>query len=288
MSFLTEAAVRRLALTSRVAAVQTPRQFSTSIAARKSVTEAAKDTIKTVDRKVSDKLVDGINAGSRATEKVTGKATEANYKAAGSAEEIRGKMKGEAEELKGKAKGAAKEAEGKWTFLDQAASDLRIAAYLFWSVNTIAPFVTPARAEPFLPPLIKTDKRMGEELCVETPRAAFRSSAIATAKRPSSRRWAFAQGLAVVPLTALMLMMVAVTIWITNGIHSLLILSFDLDFPQEQYMWLSTPLQYPPKRRGDLGQYDTLLIASIILRTGIPTHILGHLSLAFLAGYGLP
>lgn len=65
MSFLTEAAIRRLALTSRVAAVQAPRQFSTSIVAQKTVTEAAKDTIKNVDRKVSDKLVDGINAGGK-------------------------------------------------------------------------------------------------------------------------------------------------------------------------------------------------------------------------------
>ncbi|KAI0544161.1 hypothetical protein F4679DRAFT_589779 [Xylaria curta] len=113
MSFLSEAAVRRVALASRVASVQAPRQFSTSIAARKTMTEAAKDTLKTVDRKVSDKLVDGINAGSKAAETVTGKATEANYKAAGTAEEIRGKMKAETEELAGKAKGAAKEAEGK-------------------------------------------------------------------------------------------------------------------------------------------------------------------------------
>jgi len=63
MSFLTEAVARRVPLASRVVLVPVPRQFSTSIAARKSVTEAAKETLKTVDRKVSDKLVDGINAG---------------------------------------------------------------------------------------------------------------------------------------------------------------------------------------------------------------------------------
>ncbi|KAI1170899.1 hypothetical protein F4777DRAFT_90084 [Nemania sp. FL0916] len=113
MSFLTEAAVRRVALVSRAATIQAPRQFTTSIAARKTIAESAKDTIKNVDRKVSDKIVDGINVGSKAAETVTGKATEANYKAAGTAEEIRGKMKAEAEELSGKAKGAAKEAEGK-------------------------------------------------------------------------------------------------------------------------------------------------------------------------------
>ncbi|KAI0516912.1 hypothetical protein F5B22DRAFT_137539 [Xylaria bambusicola] len=112
MSFLTETVARRVALTSRVASVQAPRQFSTSMAARKTMSEAAKDTLKTVDRKVSDKLVDGINAGSKAAETVTGKATEASYKAADSAEEIRSKANASSEELAGKAKGAAHEAEG--------------------------------------------------------------------------------------------------------------------------------------------------------------------------------
>ncbi|KAI2635764.1 hypothetical protein GGS26DRAFT_511917 [Hypomontagnella submonticulosa] len=111
MSFLTEAAARRLALTSRVAVIPAPRHFSTSIAARKSVTETAKDTLKTVDRKVSDKLVDGINAGANLASKVKGEADSGKVK--GTAEEIRGRVKGEAEELKGKAKGAAEEAEGK-------------------------------------------------------------------------------------------------------------------------------------------------------------------------------
>ncbi|KAK5625101.1 hypothetical protein RRF57_000817 [Xylaria bambusicola] len=84
----------------------------TSMAARKTITESAKDTLKSVDRKVSDKLVDGINAGSKVAQTVTGKATEANYKAAGTAEEIRSKTSASSEELAGKAKGAAHEAEG--------------------------------------------------------------------------------------------------------------------------------------------------------------------------------
>ncbi|KAI1497272.1 hypothetical protein F5X99DRAFT_397471 [Biscogniauxia marginata] len=66
MSFLTEATVRRLSLTSasRIVMVQAPRQqFSTSVVWQKSVTESAKETIKNVDRKVSDKLIDGINVG---------------------------------------------------------------------------------------------------------------------------------------------------------------------------------------------------------------------------------
>ncbi|KAI1441603.1 hypothetical protein ABKA04_004689 [Annulohypoxylon sp. FPYF3050] len=111
MSFLTEAATRRLALTSRVVAVPVPRHFTTSIAARKTVTETAKDTLKAVDRKVSDKLVDGISAGENIASKVKGEVDTGKVK--GTAEEIRGQAKGQAEELKGKAKGAAKEAEGK-------------------------------------------------------------------------------------------------------------------------------------------------------------------------------
>ena len=70
MSFLT-ISTRRLATVARTAArpqmgafsVASP--FSTSAARPKTVTEAAagtvKDTLKTVDRAVSDKLVDGIN-----------------------------------------------------------------------------------------------------------------------------------------------------------------------------------------------------------------------------------
>jgi F0F1-type ATP synthase membrane subunit b/b' len=112
MSFLTEVAVRRMALSSRVASVQASRQFTTTFAARKTVTEAAKDTIKTVDRKVSDKLVDGINASTKAAEAVTGKAADANQKAAGTAQEIRDKAKSDSAELAGEAKGAINEAKG--------------------------------------------------------------------------------------------------------------------------------------------------------------------------------
>lgn len=65
MSTITQVAARRLALTSRVTVAAAPRYFSTTIAAQKTVTEAAKDTLKEVDRKVSDKLVDGINAGGK-------------------------------------------------------------------------------------------------------------------------------------------------------------------------------------------------------------------------------
>ncbi|EMR69762.1 hypothetical protein MGN70_009204 [Eutypa lata] len=117
MSYLSEITARRMALTARASLVQAPRQFSTSIAAQKSATESVKDGLKTVDRKVSDKLVDGINAGAAATDKVKKATTGATESTVGntkaSAEELRGQAKGKAAELKGEAKGAAKEAEGK-------------------------------------------------------------------------------------------------------------------------------------------------------------------------------
>ncbi|KAK7757362.1 hypothetical protein SLS62_000374 [Diatrype stigma] len=113
MAFITKVAGRRMALAARASVVQAPRQFSTSLAAQKSATETVKDSLKTVDRKVSDKLVDGINVGAAAAEKVKGATTGAAESAKGSAEELRGEAKGKASELKGEAKGAAKEAEGK-------------------------------------------------------------------------------------------------------------------------------------------------------------------------------
>ena len=60
MSFLARSSplASRLAVSSRFA----PRAFSTSFVNRKSATETVKDAAKTVDRAVSDKLVDGIEA----------------------------------------------------------------------------------------------------------------------------------------------------------------------------------------------------------------------------------
>lgn len=66
MSFLIETVGRRMATLPRVvprAAAIAPRQFTTTTPAHKSATETVKDGLKTVDRKVSDKLVDGINLG---------------------------------------------------------------------------------------------------------------------------------------------------------------------------------------------------------------------------------
>jgi len=69
MSFLTEAAARRVATATRqvpraLANSGVPRAaFSSGVTLQKSAVDSAKDTLKTVDRAVSDKLVDGINIG---------------------------------------------------------------------------------------------------------------------------------------------------------------------------------------------------------------------------------
>ncbi|PSR85680.1 hypothetical protein BD289DRAFT_453184 [Coniella lustricola] len=118
MSFLTEVTARRMATLTRTAASSTfttvPRaSFTTSLYLRKTVTEAAKDTLKTVDRAVSDKLVDGIDAGVTAKEKVKGATSEVTGKTSGEASELSGEAKGKAQELKGQAKGKASELKGK-------------------------------------------------------------------------------------------------------------------------------------------------------------------------------
>lgn len=63
MSFLIEATTRRVAtaLPRASIAAHAPRAFSTSIVYQKSATETVKDGLKSVDRAVSDKLVDGLD-----------------------------------------------------------------------------------------------------------------------------------------------------------------------------------------------------------------------------------
>jgi hypothetical protein len=56
MSFLTRTALR-------APRVFAPRAFSTSFVAYKTPVEAAKDTLKTVDKAVAGKIVDGIEIG---------------------------------------------------------------------------------------------------------------------------------------------------------------------------------------------------------------------------------
>jgi hypothetical protein len=62
MSFLT---TRAAFTTRRALATTAPRAFSTTIVAKKTATETVKDTLKTVDRAVSDKIVGGIELGGR-------------------------------------------------------------------------------------------------------------------------------------------------------------------------------------------------------------------------------
>ncbi|KAG5756585.1 hypothetical protein H9Q69_000116 [Fusarium xylarioides] len=125
MSFLTENVIRRVALAPRVIAFQAPRTFTTSFDLQRTATDAVKDTAKKVDRVVSDKIVDGIEAGENVASKAkdvaqdvtggsaTGKAQELRGEAAGKAQELKGEAKGAAEQAKGKVKGAAEEVKGK-------------------------------------------------------------------------------------------------------------------------------------------------------------------------------
>lgn len=141
MSFIAEAATRRMATISRTAfpsvANSAPRAaFSSSVTLQKSAVDSAKDTLKTVDRAVSDKLVDGINVGTTVASKLkevsedalgtkntgaaaefrgqaSGKASELSGQAQGKANQLGGQAQGKASELAGKAQGLASEAEGK-------------------------------------------------------------------------------------------------------------------------------------------------------------------------------
>ncbi|PNS17243.1 hypothetical protein CAC42_6926 [Sphaceloma murrayae] len=110
------------------------RPFSLSVRQQKSATETAKDTLKTVDRAISDNLVKGIDKTAEAAEaakanlnsttgSAQGKASEVAGQAKGKAQEMQGQAKsamdgnsgsakGKAEELKGEAKGKAEEIKG--------------------------------------------------------------------------------------------------------------------------------------------------------------------------------
>ncbi|KAH8888502.1 hypothetical protein GQ53DRAFT_767550 [Thozetella sp. PMI_491] len=116
MSFLTEAALRRVATLQvpRTVATSAPRAaFSSSVIFQKSTVESAKEGLKSVDRAVSDKLVDGINIGATVADKMKEAGSDISQgKASGKAAELRGEVKGKASELAGKAKGAAAEAKG--------------------------------------------------------------------------------------------------------------------------------------------------------------------------------
>ncbi|KAK1981322.1 hypothetical protein LZ30DRAFT_823154 [Colletotrichum cereale] len=116
MSFLIETTGRRLATLPRVIPrtfAVAPRSFTTTVPAQKSATETVKDGLKTVDRKVSDKLVDGIDAGANVAEKVKQAVPNTTGEAKGKAQELKGEAKGKANELSGQAKGKANELAGK-------------------------------------------------------------------------------------------------------------------------------------------------------------------------------
>ncbi|KAK0610004.1 ClpP/crotonase-like domain-containing protein [Bombardia bombarda] len=106
--------------------------FKGSVQMQKSVAETAKDTLKTVDRAVADKLVDGIDIGSSkikdAAEQVSnsdaantvaskaaelrGQANSAAGSAKGTAQDLAGQAKGTAQEYAGSAKGSAQDLAG--------------------------------------------------------------------------------------------------------------------------------------------------------------------------------
>ncbi|KFY20919.1 hypothetical protein V491_03311 [Pseudogymnoascus sp. VKM F-3775] len=104
------------------------RAFTVSAARERGPVDAAKDALKTVDRKVSDKLVGGIKAGETVAEKtkdltgLKGHKTKKEFEddlyneegeVVGKVNEAIGEAKGKASEWAGEAKGKAKEAEGK-------------------------------------------------------------------------------------------------------------------------------------------------------------------------------
>ncbi len=62
MSFLTRTAIARAGFASQ-ASYAGARAFSAGFVARKTAADSVKDTVKGVDRAVSDKLVDGIEIG---------------------------------------------------------------------------------------------------------------------------------------------------------------------------------------------------------------------------------
>merc|ERR1712058_36445 len=85
-SFLTWRTVTRA--TRAPATSFAPRAFSTTFVARKSATESVKDGVKTVDRKVSDVLVEGIEVGQTAAQKAKEVAGMSSSEMKGKANEV--------------------------------------------------------------------------------------------------------------------------------------------------------------------------------------------------------
>merc|ERR1712093_757887 len=90
-SFLTWRTVTRA--TRAPATSFAPRAFSTTFVARESATESVKDGVKTVDRKVSDVLVEGIEVGQTAAQKAKELAGMSSSEMKGKANEVAGEAK---------------------------------------------------------------------------------------------------------------------------------------------------------------------------------------------------
>ncbi|ETN42430.1 uncharacterized protein HMPREF1541_01585 [Cyphellophora europaea CBS 101466] len=88
---------------------QSTRCFSTSLAQRNVVKDAAKK----VDRTVSDQLVKGIDKGIEAKDAVAEVAGVDTQKAKAKAEELKGDAKAKGEQMKGQANAAKEEAKAK-------------------------------------------------------------------------------------------------------------------------------------------------------------------------------
>jgi len=113
MSFLYQTTPMLRTAARSAALRQSPRLFSTTVAQRKTPTEAVKDGLKKVDRVVSDAAVVGIDKGVELKDKAASVAGVETSKAEGKASEVAGEAKGKAAELKGEAKGKTEELKGK-------------------------------------------------------------------------------------------------------------------------------------------------------------------------------
>lgn len=91
MSFLAETVARRMATAVPRAAAQAPRlaplsaeaprAFSAAATMQRSVADSVKENLKSVDRTVSDKIVDGINVGRKCIHPLTSRAASALLRA---------------------------------------------------------------------------------------------------------------------------------------------------------------------------------------------------------------
>ncbi|KAJ9368933.1 hypothetical protein DTO282E5_6391 [Paecilomyces variotii] len=99
--------------TAPVLSVARSRFLSSTASYQKGPVETTKETLKKVDRTISDAAVKGIEKGEQVTEKAKDTVGVKGSKAKGEAAELTGEAKGKAEELAGEAKGKAKEASSK-------------------------------------------------------------------------------------------------------------------------------------------------------------------------------